>query len=150
MPEIIRCPECGRETYLGLAACPHCGADIPPDVAPDSPRPRPPETDRRGPGAATFPMFVARTAIFNFLYYATIAADEGYTRYKYGADAMPLGAHPAGAMLIIGGFFVLNLIYFALEGSFWNSMRRVKPAVSLLFPPAAYVAIVSGIILLRA
>lgn len=25
MPEIVTCPSCGRETYQGVARCPHCG-----------------------------------------------------------------------------------------------------------------------------
>jgi len=25
MPEIIICPSCGKETYVGVARCPHCG-----------------------------------------------------------------------------------------------------------------------------
>ena len=25
MPEIIRCPSCNKETYKGIARCPHCG-----------------------------------------------------------------------------------------------------------------------------
>ena len=29
MPDIILCPSCKRETYRGMADCPHCGSTMP-------------------------------------------------------------------------------------------------------------------------
>ena len=28
MPEIVRCPDCKKETYAGIPACPHCKGNL--------------------------------------------------------------------------------------------------------------------------
>lgn len=41
VPDIVSCCACRRETYVGLAACPHCGADMS-GVQPATPEPAKP------------------------------------------------------------------------------------------------------------
>lgn len=142
MPEIIRCRECDRETYMGLAACPHCGANIPPDLAPDLAVAKASNKDYGGQGISVFAMFAVRLFIFNFSYYATISIIEIYDKYEYGEQAMPGGAHPAAAMFIISAFFVLNFIYLMIELLCWALFKKMKPVISIVFPVVSYFAIV--------
>jgi len=141
VPEIIRCRECDRETYMGLAACPHCGASILQEQAPKLAAAETSGGPSGGGAGAAFGSFLGRLLIFNFSYWATISAIELYEDFKYGKQAMPGGADPAVALFIMGGFVVLNLIYIAIEGVFWHSLKGMRPVFHFLFPVASFIGI---------
>jgi len=136
MPEIIRCRECDRETYMGIAACPHCGAGMPPDLA------AAPISSHAGSSVANaIGLFLVRLLIFNSSYWVTIALFKAYDRYAYGEQAMSAWAHPAVAMFLVGGFFLLNLIYLAIEGACWQWLKGMRPIFHLVFPVASFAGI---------
>jgi hypothetical protein len=107
VPEIVRCRACDRETYMGLAVCPHCGADMLTGLAADVAAAEATGSSR---AVDTIGLFLVRLLIFNGAYWSTISAIEIYDRYAYGELAVPGGAHPAVALFILGGFVLLNLI----------------------------------------
>jgi len=141
MPEIIRCRECDRETYMGIAACPHCGADLSQDQAAHAAEVATSGSPSGGAAANAIALVVVRLLIFNGAYWATISAIEIYDKVKYGNQAVPGGADPAVALFILGGFVLLNLVYLAIEGACWHWLKGMRPIFHLVFPVASFVGI---------
>jgi len=141
MPEIIRCRECDRETYLGIAVCPHCGAQLSQDQAAHAAAAEASGAPSGDGTANAIAMVVVRLLIFNGAFWATISLLEAYDRYVYGEQATLAWAHHAVALFILGGFVVLNLIYLAIEGACWHWLKGMRPIFNLVFPVASFVGI---------
>ena len=116
MPEIIGCPGCGRETYRGVARCPHCGEGL--DEVADK---KLQEQDMHAPSDADYRVLQKKVFLFVFLacagfvFLGIYGLDSIYRKTPFGFIAFFLG---------VFGFFGLCVWPIVWLWTWWRGGRR--------------------------